>query len=118
MLLGYRCLFATGTFKEIQLKDHVEVRQQGYLSPEEVRQANRIIEQYHDTPRPTQPQTEETVDRIGQVQIRLAQLSYLVARLDFREKLNNLMSKWRPSAVALLSIFFIVIASLLIWANG
>jgi hypothetical protein len=43
MMLGFRCLFATGTCKEIHLKDHIEVRQQGYLSPEEVRRADRII---------------------------------------------------------------------------
>jgi hypothetical protein len=119
MMLGFRCLFATGTYKEIQLKDHIEVRQQGYLSPEEVRRADRIIEQYQDTPPPTQPQTEETIGRIRQVHIRLAQLRYLVAaRLDFRERLNYLVSKRRPSALALLSVLFIVIASWLIWATG
>ena len=118
MMLGFRCLFATGTYKEIKLKDHIEVRQHGYLSPEEVRRADRIIEQYQDTSRPKQPQTEETIDRTSQVQIRLAQLRYLVARLSLREHLNNLMSKWRPSAVGLLSVLFILIASWLIWANG
>ena len=118
MMLGFRCLFATCTCKEIQLKDHIEVRQQGYLSPEEVRRADRIIEQYQDTPPPKQPQTEETIDRISQVQIRGRRLRYLVARLGLREHLNNLMSKWRPSAVGLLSVLFILIASWLIWANG
>jgi hypothetical protein len=80
--------------------------------------ADRIIEQYQDTPPPTQPQTEETIDRIRQVHIRSAQLTYLVARLDFRERINNLVSKRRPSALALLSVLFIVIASWLIWATG
>jgi hypothetical protein len=92
MMLGFRCLFATGTYKEIRLKDHIEVRQQGYLSPEEVRQADQIIEEYQDTLRPTQPQTKGTIDLIRQVQIRLAQLKYLVARLDFGERLSNLLS--------------------------
>jgi hypothetical protein len=85
------------------------------LSPEEVRQADQIIEEYQDTLRPTQPQTKGTIDLI---RLRLAQLRYLVARLDFRERLSNLLSKRRPSALALLSVLFIVIASWLIWANG
>ncbi len=119
MMLGFRCLFGTGTYKEIQLQNHMEVRQQGYLSPEEVRQADRIIQEYQDTPRRTQSQTEETIDRIRQqVQIRLAQLRYAIARLDFREHLTNLMSKLRPSALAFLSIPFIVIAGWIVWANG
>jgi hypothetical protein len=112
----FRCRFATGTYKEIQLRNHIELRQQGYLSLEELQQADRIIQEDQDTPR--QPQTEETVDWIRQVQIRLAQLRYAIAQLMFREHLINVMTKWRPSALALLSIPFIVIASCIVWANG
>ena len=34
MMLGFRRLFATGTYKEIRHQNHLEVRQQGYLSHE------------------------------------------------------------------------------------
>jgi Putative peptidoglycan binding domain len=115
MMLGFRCLFATGTYKEIQIQNRIEIRQQGYLNPDEVRQAECIIHDYQDTPRRTQPQTEETIDWIRQVRHRLAQLRYAIARFDFRE---HFMSKWRPSTLALLSILFIVIASWIVWANG
>ncbi len=98
MMLGFRRLFAAGAHKEIRFKDRVQVRQLGYLSASEVRQADLLIEQY---------QASSThAPRAGQ------------PLLNLDRYLHNLLSNWRRASLGFLSASFVFGASLVVWSNG
>jgi hypothetical protein len=111
MMLGFRSLFVTGIYKEMRLKDHIAIRQLGYLTPEEVRQADQIIGHDQNMSRTTRPQPA-FLEHLNKL------LSKSWAYRAFGENLINRLSKWRLPALAFLSVPSIVLASCLVWAYG
>jgi hypothetical protein len=105
MMLGFHKLFVTGTHKEMRLNNRIEIRELGYLTLEEVREAARIIER--DLTLPLSARTRAT----------LVWLQELLSKSKIRAIGDILLSNWRLHAVAFLGAPLIAIACWLVWTR-